>query len=128
MSHKIIDSCVACGACLSECPSEAISEGDIYVIDPEKCTDCAACVAACPNASAMLFVGGRVSHLALLPQGQPERSKRALAMVTTMDKEGFGNCSNYYECEAVCPASLKRTFITKLNREFVFATAKDTVC
>ncbi len=97
-------------------------------MDAAACIGCGACVAACPNASAMLFVGGRVSHLALLPQGQPERAKRALSMVTTMDKEGFGNCSNYYECEAVCPAALKRTFITKLNREFVFATAKDTVC
>ena len=97
-------------------------------MDAAACIGCGACVAACPNASAMLFVGGRISHLALLPQGQPERAKRALAMVTTMDKEGFGNCSNYYECEAVCPAALKRTFITKLNREFVFATAKDTVC
>jgi len=97
-------------------------------MDAAACIGCGACVAACPNASAMLFVGAKVSHLALLPQGQPERTKRALAMVSTMDKEGFGNCSNYYECEAVCPASIKRTFITKLNREYVCATAKDTVC
>ena len=96
-------------------------------MDAAACIGCGACVAACPNASAMLFVGAKVSHLALLPQGQPERSRRALAMVRTMDDEGFGNCSNYYECEAVCPAEIKRTFITKLNREFVVAAAKETV-
>lgn len=99
-----------------------------YAMDAAACIGCGACVAACPNASAMLFVGGRISHLAALPQGQPERTKRALAMVEKMDNEGFGNCTNYYECEAVCPAALKRTFITRLNREFVCATAKDTVC
>jgi succinate dehydrogenase / fumarate reductase iron-sulfur subunit len=96
-------------------------------MDAAACIGCGACVAACPNASAMLFVGAKVSHLALLPQGQPERNRRALAMVRTMDEEGFGNCSNYYECEAVCPAEIKRTFITKLNREFVVAAAKETV-
>jgi len=96
-------------------------------MDAAACIGCGACVAACPNASAMLFVGAKVSHLALLPQGQPERNRRALAMVRTMDEEGFGNCSNFYECEAVCPAEIKRTFISKLNREFVVATAKETV-
>jgi succinate dehydrogenase / fumarate reductase iron-sulfur subunit len=96
-------------------------------MDAAACIGCGACVAACPNASAMLFVGAKVSHLALLPQGQPERNRRALAMVRTMDSEGFGNCSNFYECEAVCPAEIKRTFISKLNREFVVAAAKETV-
>ena len=96
-------------------------------MDAAACIGCGACVAACPNASAMLFVGAKVSHLALLPQGQPERSRRALAMVRKMDEEGFGNCSNFYECEAVCPAEIKRTFIAKLNREFVVAAAKETV-
>ena len=95
-------------------------------MDAAACIGCGACVAACPNASAMLFVGAKVSHFALLPQGQPERNRRALAMVRTMDEEGFGNCSNFYECEAVCPAEIKRTFITKLNREFVVSSVKET--
>jgi succinate dehydrogenase / fumarate reductase iron-sulfur subunit len=91
------------------------------------CIGCGACVAACPNASAMLFVGAKVSHLALLPQGQAERTSRALKMVRTMDEEGFGNCSNYYECEAVCPANIPVAVIARLNREFAVASAKDAV-
>ena len=91
------------------------------------CIGCGACVAACPNASAMLFVGEKVSHLALLPQGQPERASRVLKMVRTMDEEGFGNCSNYYECEAVCPAEIPATVMTALNREFALASVKGTV-
>ena len=96
-------------------------------MDAAACIGCGACAAACPNSSAMLFVAAKVSHLALLPQGQPERTKRALKMVTTMDKEGFGNCTNYYECEAVCPAEIKSSFISMLNREYVFAAARDAV-
>ena len=91
------------------------------------CIGCGACAGACPNGSAMLFVGAKVTHLALLPQGQPERKQRALSMVAQMDKEGFGNCSNYYECEAVCPAEIPATVIAKLNREYVCASAKDAV-
>jgi succinate dehydrogenase / fumarate reductase iron-sulfur subunit len=91
------------------------------------CIGCGACVAACPNASAMLFVGAKVSHLALLPQGQAERTSRALKMVRTMDEEGFGNCSNYYECEAVCPAEIPVSVIARLNREYAVATVRDTV-
>ena len=91
------------------------------------CIQCGACVAACPNASAMLFVGAKVSHLAYLPQGQPERERRVLKMVRTMDEEGFGNCSNYFECEAVCPADIPGSVITKLNREFAAAAVKQTV-
>jgi succinate dehydrogenase / fumarate reductase iron-sulfur subunit len=88
------------------------------------CIGCGACVAACPNASAMLFVGAKVSHLALLPQGQPERTTRVLNMVKQMDAEGFGNCTNHYECEAVCPAEIKADVIARLNREYAKATAK----
>jgi len=91
------------------------------------CIGCGACAAACPNASAMLFVGAKVSHLALLPQGQAERTARALKMVRTMDEEGFGNCSNYYECEAVCPAEIPVDVIARLNREYAMASAKDSV-
>ncbi|KAB2642989.1 MAG: succinate dehydrogenase/fumarate reductase iron-sulfur subunit, partial [Verrucomicrobia bacterium] len=67
-------------------------------------------------------VGAKVTHLSLMPQGQPERQERVLAMVQTMDKEGFGNCSNYYACEAVCPASISASVIATLNREYVRAT------
>ena len=91
------------------------------------CIGCGACVAACPNSSAMLFVGAKVTQLALLPQGQPERTRRALAMVRAMDEAGFGNCSNFYECEAVCPAEIPRGVIACLNREYVFASAKDSI-
>jgi succinate dehydrogenase / fumarate reductase iron-sulfur subunit len=91
------------------------------------CIGCGACVASCPNASAMLFVGAKVSHLALLPQGQAERTSRALKMVRTMDEEGFGNCSNYYECEAVCPANIPVEVIARLNREYQMASATDAV-
>ena len=91
------------------------------------CIQCGACVAACPNASAMLFLAARVSHFALLPQGQPERKQRVLRMLEQHDEEGFGNCTNHYECEAVCPAEIKVTFITKLNREFAIASVTETV-
>ncbi len=85
------------------------------------CIGCGACAAACPNASAMLFTSAKVSHLALLPQGRPERTSRVLKMVAAMDAEGFGNCTNTYECEAVCPAEISASFIAKLNREYVLA-------
>ncbi len=91
------------------------------------CIGCGACVAACPNASAMLFVGAKISHLALLPQGQAERTARVLKMVRTMDEEGFGNCSNYLECEAVCPAEIPASVITRLNREYMSAAVTDAV-
>src|SRR5215472_10192273 len=88
------------------------------------CIGCGACAAACPNASAMLFTAAKVSHLALLPQGDPERSKRVIGMVEVMDAEGFGNCTNTYECEAVCPAEISASFIAKLNREYSRASLK----
>ena len=90
-------------------------------MDAAACIGCGACVAACPNSSAMLFVGAKVSHLALLPQGQPERTRRVLRMVKTMDEAGFGNCSNYCECEAVCPAEINVSVIARLNREYARA-------
>jgi succinate dehydrogenase / fumarate reductase iron-sulfur subunit len=91
------------------------------------CIGCGACAAACPNGSLMLFVAAKASHLGHLPQGEPERASRALAMVAQMDKEGFGNCSNYYECEAVCPADIPVTVIARLNRDYAAASAKATV-
>ena len=88
------------------------------------CIGCGACAAACPNASAMLFTAAKVSHLAFLPQGQPERTSRVLKMVRAMDAEGFGNCTNTYECEAVCPAEISASFIAKLNREYAVASLR----
>jgi succinate dehydrogenase / fumarate reductase iron-sulfur subunit len=96
-------------------------------MDAAACIQCGACVAACPNASAMLFLAARVSHFALLPQGQPERTGRVLAMLERHDAEGFGNCRNHYECEAVCPAEISALFITKLNREYVISEVKKAV-
>ncbi|MBI2387102.1 MAG: succinate dehydrogenase/fumarate reductase iron-sulfur subunit [Elusimicrobia bacterium] len=91
-------------------------------MDAAACIGCGACVAACPNASAMLFVAAKVSQYALLPQGQPEREKRVLAMREAMDAEGFGHCTNEYECEAACPKEIKISNIARLNREFLRAT------
>lgn len=88
------------------------------------CIGCGACAAACPNASAMLFTAAKVSHLAFLPQGDPERTSRVLKMVRAMDDEGFGNCTNTYECEAVCPAEISASFIAKLNREYALASLR----
>lgn len=90
--------------------------------DFAQCIGCAACVAACPNASAMLFVGAKISHLAALPQGQPERNQRVRAMVATMDLKGFGNCSNTYECEAACPKGIKISGISQLNADYRMAS------
>ena len=88
-------------------------------MDAAACIGCGACVASCKNASAMLFVAAKVSHLAQLPQGDPERARRVTGMVETMDSEGFGNCSNTYECEAACPAGISVSHIARLNREYV---------
>ncbi len=90
-------------------------------MDAAACIGCGACVASCPNASAMLFAGAKVSHLALLPQGGPEAAKRALAMVSRMDEIGFGNCTNERECEAECPKEVSITNIARLNREYLIA-------
>ena len=85
------------------------------------CIGCGACVAACKNASAMLFVSAKVSHLALLPQGKPERRERVTSMIAQMDKEGFGSCTVIEECEAACPAGISVTNIGRLNREYIKA-------
>ncbi len=87
-------------------------------MDAAQCIGCGACVAACPNASASLFTGAKISHLALLPQGDPERKRRALAMVQQMDQEGFGSCSKHYECEGACPKQIKVQVIADMNREY----------
>ncbi len=91
-------------------------------MDAAQCIGCGACVAACPNASAMLFTAAKATHLALLPQGQPERYRRALAMVQQRDIEGFGGCTNFGECQAACPKEIGVETIAQLNRDFLRAT------
>ena len=93
------------------------SEADV-AFDAAACIGCGACVAACKNASAMLFVSAKAAHLSHLPQGQPERLRRAEAMVLRMDEEGFGSCTNTYDCEAACPKEISVDFIGELNRDF----------
>ncbi len=93
-------------------------------MDSAACIGCGACVAACPNASASLFVGAKISHLTLLPQGHPESKTRAAAMVAVMDREGFGSCSNHAECEAVCPKEISISNIARMRREYVKAVLK----
>jgi succinate dehydrogenase / fumarate reductase iron-sulfur subunit len=88
------------------------------------CIGCGACVAACPNAAAMLFTGAKVSHLGLLPQGQPERWERALRMVETMDAQGFGHCTNAAECTEACPKEIPIEVIARMNRDYIKSTVK----
>ena len=92
--------------------------------DSATCIGCGACVAACKNSSAMLFVSAKVTHLNHLPQGLPEKHRRAINMVEAMDEAGFGNCSNHYECEAVCPKSIQADNVAKLNRDYATATLR----
>lgn len=93
-------------------------------MDAAACIGCGACVASCPNGAAMLFTSAKMMQLALLPQGEAERKKRALAMIDQMDNEGFGACTNYYECEAACPKQISVRFISKMNIEFLNAKVK----
>ncbi len=90
-------------------------------MDFAECIGCGACVASCPNSAAMLFVGAKLSHLGLLPQGQPEREQRARAMVEAMERESFGACSNFRACEAVCPKEISISGIARMNRDFMKA-------
>ncbi len=90
--------------------------------DAAECIGCGACVAACPNASAMLFVAAKVSHLAYLPQGHPERERRVQRMIAAMDEEGFGHCTNVGACSLECPKAIPQEFINRLNREFLRAS------
>jgi succinate dehydrogenase / fumarate reductase iron-sulfur subunit len=102
-----------------------IPKGDLETaMDAAECIGCGACVAACPNGSAMLYVASKVAHLAKLPQGRPEAMHRVCAMTDAMLKEGFGNCSNHYECEAACPKGISVKFIAMLNREYIKALPK----
>jgi len=91
-------------------------------MDAAACIGCGACVAACPNAAAALFTGAKISHLGLLPQGQPERYERSLNMVAQVKNEGFGSCTNIGECEAVCPKEIKLEVIARMNRDYIKAS------
>jgi succinate dehydrogenase / fumarate reductase iron-sulfur subunit len=135
VDRTALDRIIEAGGYISARTGSAPEANSIPIGKPEAdlameaaaCIGCGACVAACPNSSAMLFVGAKVSHLGLLPQGQPERSSRALKMVRTMDSLGFGNCTNHYECEAVCPAEISATFISQLNRDYATAAVKEAL-
>jgi succinate dehydrogenase / fumarate reductase iron-sulfur subunit len=94
-------------------------------MDAAACIGCGACVAACPNAAAALFTGAKISHLGILPQGQPERYERALKMAAQMKQEVFGSCTNIGECEAVCPKDIKLEVIARMNRDYLAACWKN---
>ncbi|MFW6157354.1 MAG: 4Fe-4S dicluster domain-containing protein, partial [Balneolaceae bacterium] len=95
--------------------------------DYATCIGCGACVAACPNSSASLFTGAKLSHLNRLPQGEPERLQRTVAMVEQMEEEGFGDCSNFAECEAVCPKGISISAIAEMRRNYLKATLEGEV-
>ncbi len=108
-----------------EAAAVAVPQADAHdAFDAATCIGCGACVAACPNASAMLFTAAKITHLGLLPQGQPERHGRAIAMVDQMDAEGFGGCTNTGECTAVCPKGIPLDTIARLNSDLLRAAAR----
>jgi succinate dehydrogenase / fumarate reductase, iron-sulfur subunit len=123
------DRIIQAGGFISVNTGQAVEANSILVpkenadksMDAAVCIGCGACVAACKNSSAMLFVSAKISHLALLPQGHPERRRRVVSMVDQMDKEGFGSCSNTNACEAQCPKGISVSNIARLNREYLAA-------
>jgi succinate dehydrogenase / fumarate reductase iron-sulfur subunit len=129
VDRSALDRIIAAGGYISVSTGSAPDGNAMLVAKPKAdaamdaaaCIGCGACVAACPNASAMLFVGAKISHLRLLPQGQPERWTRALDMVAVMDQEGFGPCTNVTECAAVCPKEIDINVIARMNRDRIGA-------
>lgn len=124
-----LDRIIAAGGYVSVNTGQAPDANAVLVNKPDSdeafdyaaCIGCGACVAACPNSSASLFTAAKVAHLALLPQGHPERKLRVIAMVDQMEREGFGDCSNHAECEAVCPKGISIASIAKMRREYMRA-------
>ncbi|XOV87714.1 MAG: succinate dehydrogenase/fumarate reductase iron-sulfur subunit [Pseudomonadota bacterium] len=132
VDRTAFDAIMASGGFISVNTGNAPDANDIPIgkpqadlaMDAASCIGCGACVAACRNASAMLFVAAKVSHLALLPQGELEKERRVIAMVQKMDEAGFGNCSNEMECEAACPKGISIENIARLNRHYLSASIK----
>ncbi len=135
VDRSALDRIIAAGGFISV-PTGSAPDGNAIPVrkqdaemamDAAACIGCGACVAACPNASASLFTGAKIAHLGRLPQGQPERDKRALAMVLQMQKEGFGNCTNIGECEAACPKEIKLDVIARMNRDYLKAALTERI-
>jgi succinate dehydrogenase / fumarate reductase iron-sulfur subunit len=126
-----LDRIVAAGGYISTGAGSAPDANEMLIpktdadvsMDAAACIGCGACVAACPNASAMLFTAAKIAHLNRLPQGRPEWARRVLGMVTQMDAEGFGGCTNHYECMEACPKEIPVKFIAEMNRAYVKAAA-----
>lgn len=133
--REALDRIIAAGGYISVRTGSAIDANAMPIpkdeadasFDAAACIGCGACVAACPNASAMLFVAAKVEHLNRLPQGEVERDNRVISMVDQMDDEGFGGCTNHYECEAVCPKLISVDNIAKLNKDYLIAKSRRAV-
>jgi succinate dehydrogenase / fumarate reductase iron-sulfur subunit len=130
VDRSAFDRIIAAGGYIS-IPAGSAPDGNTILVnkddsdramDAAACIGCGACVAACPNASASLFTGAKIAHLGTVPQGQPERSSRALKMVSRMNREGFGQCTNIGECEAVCPKGIRLDVIARMNHDFIRAS------